>query len=157
MIQHYIYTHTHTHTHTHTYLYLGLPGWRTGKESICQCRKCGFYPWGHPWRRAWQPTPVFLAGEPHGQRILAGYGPWGCKESDTTERLNNSKRGIHRGRKRREKVKAEREWRRQEPWRWGMTTTPGGWKRRGQVLSESPTLIFRFWPSELWENTFFLL
>ena len=31
------------------------------------------------------PTPVFLPGESHGQRSLAGYSPWGCKESDTTE------------------------------------------------------------------------
>ena len=38
-----------------------------------------------PWRRAWQPTPVFLPGEPHGQRSLAGYHLWGCKELDTTE------------------------------------------------------------------------
>ena len=35
------------------------------------------------WRREWQPTPVFLPGELHGQRSLAGYSPWGCKESDT--------------------------------------------------------------------------
>jgi len=32
-----------------------------------------------PWRRAWQPTPVFLPGEPYGQRSLAGYSTWGCK------------------------------------------------------------------------------
>ena len=38
-----------------------------------------------PWRRAWQPTPVFLPGESHGQRSLVGYSPWGCKELDTTE------------------------------------------------------------------------
>ena len=38
-----------------------------------------------PWRRAWQPTPVFLPGESHRQRSLAGYSAWGCKESDTTE------------------------------------------------------------------------
>ena len=38
-----------------------------------------------PWRRAWQPTPVFLPGESHGQRILVGYNPWGGKESNTTE------------------------------------------------------------------------
>ena len=38
-----------------------------------------------PWRRVRQPTPVFLPGESHGQRSLAGYGPWGCKESDTIE------------------------------------------------------------------------
>ena len=40
------------------------------------------------WRRAWQPTPVFLPGEPHEQRSLVGYSPWGRKESDMTERLN---------------------------------------------------------------------
>ena len=40
-----------------------------------------------PWRRKWQPNPVFLPGESHGQRSLASYSPWGCKESDTTERL----------------------------------------------------------------------
>ena len=32
-----------------------------------------------PWRRKWQPTLVFLAGESHGQRSLAGYSPWGGK------------------------------------------------------------------------------
>ena len=37
------------------------------------------------WRRAWQPTAVFLPGESHGQRSLAGDGPWGRKESDMTE------------------------------------------------------------------------
>ena len=33
-----------------------------------------------PWRREWQPIPVFLPGESHGQRSLAGYSPWGCKK-----------------------------------------------------------------------------
>ena len=42
---------------------------------------------GVPWRRKWQPTPVFLPGEFHGQRSLAGYSPWGHKESDTIEGL----------------------------------------------------------------------
>ena len=37
------------------------------------------------WRREWQPTPVFLPGEAHGQRSLAGYSPWDHKELDTTE------------------------------------------------------------------------
>ena len=37
------------------------------------------------WRREWQPTPVFLPGEFYGQRSLAGFSPWGRKESDTTE------------------------------------------------------------------------
>ena len=40
-----------------------------------------------PWRRKWQPTPVFLPGESHGQRSLVGYHPWVCKELDTTEQL----------------------------------------------------------------------
>jgi len=58
----------------------GLPRWRWCKESACQCRRrkrCGFDPWAgkNPWRRAWQPTSVFLPGESHGQRILAGYSP----------------------------------------------------------------------------------
>ena len=38
-----------------------------------------------PWRRERQPTPVFLSGESHGQRSLAGYSPWARKESDMTE------------------------------------------------------------------------
>ena len=46
-----------------------------------------FDPWVGkiPWRKAWQPTPLFLPGEYHGQRSLVGYSPWGRKESDTTE------------------------------------------------------------------------
>ena len=40
-----------------------------------------------PWRMEWLPTPVFLPGESHGQRSLAGYSPWGHKESDMTEQL----------------------------------------------------------------------
>ena len=41
-----------------------------------------------PWRRAWQPTPVFLPGESLGEGSLVGYSPWGCKESDTIEQLS---------------------------------------------------------------------
>jgi len=40
------------------------------------------------WRRQWQPTPVFLPGKSHGQKSLVGCSPWGCKESDTIERLH---------------------------------------------------------------------
>ena len=49
-------------------------------------RRPGFDPWVGkvPWRRKWQPTPVFLPGESHGRRSLAGYRPWDHKESDTT-------------------------------------------------------------------------
>ena len=40
-----------------------------------------------PWRRKWQPAPVFLPGEFHGQRSLAGYSPWGHKKLEMTEQL----------------------------------------------------------------------
>ena len=43
-----------------------------------------------PWRRTQQATLVFLTAEFQGQRSLAGYSPWGCKESDTIERLTLS-------------------------------------------------------------------
>ena len=69
--------------------------WRTSlvaqRLSIClQCwshRRCGFDLWVGtiPWRRAWQPTPVFLPGESRGQRSLEGYSPLGGKESNMTE------------------------------------------------------------------------
>ena len=47
-----------------------------------------------PWRRAWQPTPVFLPGESHGQRSQAGYSPLGCKESDMTEATQHAHTNI---------------------------------------------------------------
>ena len=53
-----------------------------------------YYIYIYNWRRKWQPTPVFLPGESHGQRSLVGYSPWGCKESDMTERLKHTH--IHR-------------------------------------------------------------
>ena len=51
-----------------------------GKDCL-QCGRPGFDPWVGkiPWRRAWQPTPIFLPGEFHGQRSLAGYSPWVAK------------------------------------------------------------------------------
>ena len=45
----------------------------------------GWIPGNIPWRRAWQPNPVFMPGKFQGQRSLVGYGPWGHKESDMTE------------------------------------------------------------------------
>ena len=41
-----------------------------------------------PWRRKWEPPPVFLPGKPYGQKSLEGYSLWGHKESDMTERVN---------------------------------------------------------------------
>ena len=51
---------------------LWLPGWLSGKESACQCRRHVFDPWigKIPWRRKWQPTLVFLAGKSRGQSSL---------------------------------------------------------------------------------------
>ena len=50
-------------------------------------RACRFDPWVRkiPWRRAWQPTPVFLLGESHRRRSLASYSPWHHTESNTNE------------------------------------------------------------------------
>ena len=80
---------------------MGFPGGGSGKEPTCQCRRhkkwCGFDPWMGkiPWRRAWQPTPVFLPGESHGQRRLAGYSPGGHRELDTTEQPEHAR--MHTG------------------------------------------------------------
>ena len=62
----------------------GFPDNTSGTEPAWQCsrcRRCGFDPWVGkiPWRRAWQPTPVFLHGKSHGQRSLAGYSLWSHK------------------------------------------------------------------------------
>ena len=53
----------------------------SGRESSCQCWRHRFNPWTGkiPWRRRWQPTPVFLPGKPHGQRGLAGCSPRGWR------------------------------------------------------------------------------
>ena len=69
-----------------------LPGGSDGKRNCLQCMRSRLSPWVRkiPWRRKWQPIPVFLTGEFHGQRNLAGYGPWDCRESDTTEQLTLS-------------------------------------------------------------------
>ena len=56
--------------------------------------KPGFNPWVGkiPWRRQWQPTPVFLPGESHGQRSLVGCSPWAYKVSDSSEQLSTQQR-----------------------------------------------------------------
>ena len=64
--------------------------WFSGYRVHQQCRRhrrCGFDPWVRkiPWRRARQPTPVFLPGESHGQRSPAGYSSWDHKESNPAE------------------------------------------------------------------------
>ena len=75
------------------------PGNASDKDSTCQCRRCkrgGFHPWAEkiPWRRTQQLIPVFLPGEFHGPRSLVAYGPWGLKESNTTEATQQQQRRI---------------------------------------------------------------
>ena len=66
-----------------------LPYWLRRQRICLQCGRGRFDPWVGkiPWRREWQPTLVLLPGEPHGQRSLVDYSPWGHKESDMTELL----------------------------------------------------------------------
>ena len=54
---------------------LGFPGGSDGKEYACHAGEPCLVPGSRrfPWRRAWQPTPIFLPGESHGQRSLMGY------------------------------------------------------------------------------------
>ena len=102
-----------TNTHMYTYIsaprwqkYPGmcklhrLPRWLSGKESACQCRRHGFDPWVWeiPWRRKWQPTPVFLPGKSHRQRSLVGYSPQGHKrvQHDLVTKQQQSKWHMQR-------------------------------------------------------------
>jgi len=64
----------------YVHITLGFPDRVRGKEPTYQCRRhkrCKFNPWVRkiPWRRKWQPTPIFLPGESHGQRSLVGFSP----------------------------------------------------------------------------------
>ena len=79
---------------------VGFLGGTSDKESTCQCRKlkrCWFNPWVGKisWRRKWQSTSVLLPGKSHGQRILVGYSPRSCKESETTEGLTHNTQHTH--------------------------------------------------------------
>ena len=70
--------------------HIHFPGGASGKGPTCQCRrlkrhKFDLWVGKIPWRRAWQPAPVFLPGEFHGQRSLVVYSPWGLKELGTIE------------------------------------------------------------------------
>ena len=73
--------------------------WLRGKEYTCQCRRCGFDFWVGkiPWRRKWQPTPVFLPGKSNAQRSLWAIAHGVAKESDIIWWLNNqtNKNSVH--------------------------------------------------------------
>ena len=76
---------------THSSIH-GVIWWLKRERIHLSMRETRFDPWVGkiPWRRAWQPTPCFCLENPHGQRSLADYSPWGCKQSDTTERLSTA-------------------------------------------------------------------
>ena len=96
-----VYIHIYAYMHIHVYICICTctppphthtvsPSGTSGKASACQCRRykrCGSDPsvGKISWRRACQRTSVFLPGECYGWRGLAGYSPWGRKESDTAE------------------------------------------------------------------------
>ena len=69
---------------------IGFPWWLRGQSICLQCGRPRFDPWAGkiPWKRKWQPTPVFLPGKSHGWGSLVAYSPWGHKESDKTERFH---------------------------------------------------------------------
>ena len=74
------------------FIYAFHPGGSDGKESACSAGSSGLIPGlgRSPGEGNVLPTSVFLPGESHGQRSLAGYSPWGCTESDMTELLTLS-------------------------------------------------------------------
>ena len=69
-----------------------FPGGSDNEESACNARNLGSIPGLRRSTRGGDgPTQVFLPGESHGQRSLAGYSPWGHKESDMTDQLSTAK------------------------------------------------------------------
>ena len=68
-------------------------------KNLPSVRRAGFDSWVRkiPWRRTWQPTPVILPGEPHGERSLTGYSPWGRKIGhDWASKPQSSHRDVYR-------------------------------------------------------------
>ena len=87
----------------HSLTQSGIHRWLSGKESTCQYRRHRFNLWVGkiPWRRKWQPIPVFLPGKSHGHRSLAGYSPWGPKTAGrnlVTKTIPRQEGGNPRGR-----------------------------------------------------------
>ena len=75
---------------------VGFPGGSDGKESARNAGELGsILGWEDPLRRKWQPTLGFLPKESHRERSLVGYSPWGCRESDMTERLTHTHTHHH--------------------------------------------------------------
>ena len=79
--------------------WIHIQRWLSHKESTYQCRRhkrLRFDLWVEkiPWRRKWQPTPLFLPGKSHVQRSLVGYSLWGHKKWEKTEQLNNNENHL---------------------------------------------------------------
>ena len=70
-------------------LSLGFPGKAQRVKRLPTVKQTQVWSLGQeiPWRRKWQPNPVFLPGKSYGQKSLVGYTPWGHKELDMTEQL----------------------------------------------------------------------
>ena len=77
-------------------IYLPFPAGPDGRESTCKAGDLGSIPGlgRPPGRRHSNPLHYSSLENPHRQRILAGYSPWGCKESDTTEQLSRAHTSI---------------------------------------------------------------
>ena len=76
---------------------LSFPSGSVGEESACYAGDPRLISGAGkiPWRRKWQPAPVLLPGEFHGQRSQASYSPWDCKELDTTMQPTLTFTNIH--------------------------------------------------------------
>ena len=80
----------------HAISFYQMHGWIQWARTFHLTQTLGFFTgpseyWGgyvEQHRRQWHPTPVLLHGKSHGRRSLVGCSPWGCKESNTTERLH---------------------------------------------------------------------
>ena len=92
-------------------LHGGLSRWLSGKESACQCRRCGFDPWVRKicWRRKWQPTPVFLPRKFHVHRSLVGYSPL-SKSQTQLSTWHTCKLGMGTGREKGQMCQKVREY-----------------------------------------------
>ena len=79
----------------------GFPGGSVVKnlpaKQGTQCKGHAFNPWVGkiPWRKKWQPTPIFLPGKSHGQRSLAGCSPWGRKRVGHKLKTNNNNKEAY--------------------------------------------------------------
>ena len=87
----------HKLVYPNQYRFPGGFSWLRWQRNCLQCRRPGFNSWGGKisWRRKWQPVPVFLLGEFHGHRSLAGYYPWGHKELDMIEWITLTNQPIY--------------------------------------------------------------